>query len=121
MNQRIALGRRGEDLALAYLEDANYEILDRNWRCRAGEIDIVARDAHYLICVEVRTRSGIGFGDPLESLTADKLARMRDLALEWRGEHPEFSGLLRLDAIGVLLPRGGEPKLRHIVGVGARS
>ncbi|MEF3322152.1 YraN family protein [Gulosibacter sp. GYB002] len=121
MNQRIALGRRGEDLALTYLEQADYEILDRNWRCRAGEIDIVARDARYLVCVEVRTRSGSGFGHPLETLTPEKLLRMRDLALAWRAEHPEFSGMLRLDAIGVLLPPGAEPQLRHIVGVGTNN
>lgn len=121
MNHKAAVGRRGEDLAASFLERINYEVLDRNWRCRHGEIDIIARDARHLVCVEVRTRSGLGYGDPLESLTPEKLLRMRDLALRWRAEHPELTGMLRLDAIGVLLRPGREPQLRHVVGVGSAA
>src|SRR3954469_1570506 len=104
------LGRSGEDLAVAHLEADGFDVLDRNWRCREGEIDVVARDGAQLVVCEVKTRTGVGFGTPLDAVTPVKLTRLRRLALRWR----EQRGLpwvrdIRVDVIGIVQPRGGDP------------
>ena len=78
-----AVGRFGEQLAVRHLEAAGLRILDRNWRCAEGEIDIVAADGDTLVVCEVKTRSGTGFGDPAEAVVGAKAARLRRLALRW--------------------------------------
>lgn len=112
------LGRHGELLAARHLEAAGITILDRNWRCSQGEIDLVARDAGELVFVEVKTRSSEAFGHPLESITARKLARLRRLAAAWCAAHPaENPGehdRLRIDAIAVLAPPGSVPRIEHL-------
>lgn len=116
---RQALGRRGEDLAAAYLRGLGWQVLERNWRCRLGELDLVARDRDALVFCEVKCRSGLGYGSPLESITAAKLARLRHLAAEWLTGHPGHPGPVRLDAIGVLLPPGAPASVTHLRGIGA--
>ncbi len=121
-NGRQALGVRGEDLAVAELERQGMVVLARNWRCRAGEIDIVAteegeRGTTVVFC-EVKCRSGLGFGDPLEAITWSKLRRLRGLAAEWLAVHRMPASAIRLDAIGVLLERGQPPRLTHVRAVG---
>jgi putative endonuclease len=111
------LGRRGEDLAAAYLEGRGLEILERNWRCSLGEIDIVARDGGTLVFAEVKTRSSVAFGHPLEAITAVKLARLRRLAGEWRAQHAAVSGGMRLDAVAVIAARGEGPVIEHLAGL----
>lgn len=116
-NARLTLGAYGEALAAAHLLDAGYELLDRNWRCRDGEIDLVVRRGRILACVEVRTRRSSGFGHPLESITPSKLGRMR-VALAWRAAHPEIAGALRLDVIAVRCVEGCAPEIVHLDGIG---
>ena len=112
-SNRMKLGAVGEDIAAAELEAAGMEILDRNWRCCEGEIDIVARDGDVVVICEVKTRRGLGFGAPLESITHEKLARLRRLAVMWAQErHCRLP--LRIDAIGILLPG---PVITHERGV----
>ena len=67
MQDKILIGRCGEDEAVRHLQAAGYVVLGRNWRCELGEIDIVARDGDVLVICEVKTRSGLGFGTPLEA------------------------------------------------------
>ncbi|GHD38686.1 YraN family protein [Mycetocola manganoxydans] len=117
MAAKDELGRRGEDLAARFLEDAGYRLLERNWRCRQGEIDIVARTANTLVFVEVKTRSGLAFGHPFEAITATKLARLRGLAAVWCAEHSPSVARIRLDAIAVIVPRSGQPVVEHLLGV----
>ena len=117
MATKDELGRRGEDLAVAYLEGVGLEILDRNWRCSLGEIDIVARDGDAIVIAEVKTRSSVAFGHPLEAITPVKLARLRRLAGEWRHLHPETVGGLRIDAVAVIAPRGEAPVIEHLAGI----
>lgn len=106
MAQKDDLGRRGEEEAAAYLADLGYRIIERNWRCRSGEIDIVAMDGAELVIVEVKTRSGRGFGDPLEAVDPAKLTRLCVLAGAWRRAHRDVRArTTRIDLIGVLLPR----------------
>ncbi len=71
------VGKRGEDIANEFLLARGYEVIDRNWRCSAGEIDIVARQGRSLVVVEVKTRSSLFAGHPFEAITAAKLARLR--------------------------------------------
>jgi putative endonuclease len=113
MNLRQNLGRYGEDRAAIYLQDRGYEIIDRNWRSRSGEIDLVARDRDRLVFVEVKTRNGSGYGHPFESITKDKVARMRRLVADWC-QAKEVSGVkVRLDAISVLVS-GGRVSIEHL-------
>lgn len=86
MRVKDAVGRFGEDLAARYLRDQGMSILERNWRCPRGELDIVAEDGPELVFVEVKTRSTSAFGEPAEALTPDKVARIHGLAGQWRAE-----------------------------------
>ncbi|MFC7327866.1 YraN family protein [Marinactinospora rubrisoli] len=111
------LGRRGEDIAAAYLERAGMRVLARNWRCPAGEIDIVARHGGTLVAAEVKTRSSTRFGSPLEAVTAAKRARLRRLVRAWAAGRPESYARLRVDVLSVLRAPGGRWYVRHHRGV----
>ncbi len=113
-----ALGDYGERLAARYLRERGMQILDRNWRCGEGEIDVVARDAGCVVVCEVKTRSGTGFGVPVEAVTWRKAARLRRLAAAWLAEHQVDAADVRIDVVGVLVPPGGRPRVQHVVGVG---
>ena len=117
MARKDDLGRRGEELAARFLEDAGYRVVERNWRCRQGEIDIVARSGDTLVFVEVKTRSSLAFGHPFEAITATKLARLRLLAAAWCADRSPSVARIRLDAIAVVAPRGGKPAIEHLLGV----
>ena len=113
---RAVLGQWGEDLAVQHLQQAGYEVLARNWRCRDGEIDIVARAGPVLCFVEVKTRSGLAFGEPAEAVTWQKAQRLRLLAGRWLSAHrsPGWSDL-RFDVVSVLrTPQG--PTVTHLEG-----
>lgn len=101
-----SLGRYGEDRAADYLTELGYEVIERNWRCSSGEIDLIARDKNRLVFVEVKTRSGSGFGHPFESISAEKLARLRRLVAAWCEARQVTAQRVRMDAIAVLLVRG---------------
>jgi putative endonuclease len=79
----VALGARGEDLAAAWYHDHGYQVLARNWRCSAGELDVVARRGRTTVFCEVKTRSTAAFGSPAEAVTPAKQARIRRLATHW--------------------------------------
>jgi putative endonuclease len=100
------LGRAGEQRAAQHLESLGYTVLDRNWRCRAGEIDLVAANGRDLLIVEVKSRSSGAFGHPLEAIDARKKARLWRLAAAWIAAHrPAVQGRrLRFAAVGLLGP-----------------
>lgn len=114
MTAKDVLGRRGEQLAAEHLRRAGYGILDLNWRCAQGEIDIVARIGVETVFVEVKTRSSTAFGHPLEAITAAKLARLRRLAAAWCEEHPGDHARIRIDAIAVIAPIGRAAEIEHL-------
>jgi putative endonuclease len=118
MNAKGLLGQQGEQLAADFLAEAGLEVLDSNWRCQHGEIDIVARDGEALVICEVKTRSGVRFGTPLEAITRQKAARLRRLAVAWVTTHSLFFEEIRIDAIGVLRAASGEFSIEHVRGVG---
>ena len=117
------VGVRGEDLAVAELVRQGMVIVDRNWRCRAGEIDIVATEQvggrATLVFCEVKCRTGLGFGHPLEAITWAKIRKLRQLAAEWMTVHDVVASAIRLDAVGVVMLPGREPELTHVKAVGA--
>jgi putative endonuclease len=119
MADKDVLGRAGEDRAARYLEQLGFEILDRNWRCRAGEIDVVAADASTVVVVEVKTRRGEAYGHPFEALDARKRARLWRLAVAWAGAHREqIQGRrLRIDAVGLIGAEPANARLEHLVDV----
>ncbi|ATL69440.1 YraN family protein [Nocardia terpenica] len=118
MADKLALGAHGEELAARFLRDAGMEIIERNWRCRYGELDLIVRDAAVTAFVEVKTRSGLGFGTPAEAVTFVKQQRIRRLALLWLNEQAGPWRNIRFDVVSVLVPRdGGEPVITHLEAV----
>ncbi len=112
-----AVGRYGEDLAARYVDEVGWRVLDRNWRCPAGELDLVALEGDELVAVEVKTRRSIAFGHPSEAVTARKLARLRRLTALWLAAHDDVRpASVRIDVVAVLLGSGA-PQLEHLVGV----
>jgi putative endonuclease len=112
-NDRRGLGRHGEELAARHLAGLGYEILERNWRCGAGELDLVARDGDCLAFVEVRTRRGQDMGSPEESVTLAKQARLVALAETYVQEH-DWPGPWRIDVVAVEMDtRGRLQRLDH--------
>ena len=105
-DSRRGLGRRGEELAARHLAAKGYEIVARNWRCSAGELDLVARDGECLVMVEVRTRRGEELGSPEESLTAAKQARLVTLGEAYVQEQ-DWVGDWRIDVVAVEMDRSG--------------
>jgi putative endonuclease len=115
--QRSTLGAYGEALAARYLLDAGLVLLDRNWRCDLGEVDLVLRDGRVLVFCEVKTRSSNAFGTPLEGVTERKAARLRRLAARWLADHDLRPGEVRIDLVGVLVPARGPVEVEHVRGV----
>jgi putative endonuclease len=117
MRASDALGAYGERVAASHLAAAGMVILERNWTCELGEIDIVARDGDTLVICEVKTRAGLAFGTPLEAVTADKAARLHRLAERWIDDHAVRPPDVRFDLVGVLRPRRGAALVEHVSGV----
>lgn len=117
MRATDALGRRGEDLAAAHLNDLGLVVLERNYRSRRGEIDIIARDGNILVICEVKTRSSDHFGHPLAAVDHRKLRRMRQVAMDWVGERGVRPSTIRFDVIGIIESPHGHPTLEHLRGV----
>lgn len=114
---RQRLGAHGEAMAADHLHGLGWEVVERNWRCPSGEIDLIAvePDGTVVFC-EVKTRRGVGFGDPLDAITYAKQRKLRELVACWLSGHSARA--VRIDAIGVLLLPRRPPVLRHERGIG---
>lgn len=110
------LGRFGEDVACRHLTAGGAAILDRNWRCREGELDVVLRDGPDLVFCEVKTRSGTRYGSAAEAVVGRKAARIRRLAARWLAEHPHGSTAVRFDLVLVSRPPNGPVQVEHLRG-----
>jgi len=115
--ERVELGRWGEEIAARHLVGMGMSIVDRNWRCRAGEIDIIARDGDDIVICEVKTRSTEYFGIPVAAVTPRKVRRLRRLAAEWLAQHQGAAAHVRIDVIGVLRRTPGDPVIEHVCEV----
>jgi len=115
-SRTLELGRWGEQLAVEHLQADGLEVLDRNWRCDAGELDVVAREPDgTVVFVEVKTRAGTGFGTPAEAVGWAKARKLRTLACRWLLENrPPGATELRFDVIGIVRRRGFAPELTHL-------
>ncbi|WP_457207301.1 YraN family protein [Nocardioides sp. P5_C9_2] len=111
------LGAYGEELAARHLSRQGMTVLDRNWRCEIGEIDLVLRDGSTLVICEVKTRSSTDFGTPHEAVTPRKVNRMRALAARWQQAHHVRPVDVRLDMVCVLSPRRGPVEIDHVPGL----
>ena len=118
MREKDVLGREGEQAAVSYLEGCGFRILDRNWRCADGEIDIVAVDKRTFVVCEVKTRSGTRFGTPLDAVGRDKQRRLRRLAVQWLNAHGIRFDQIRIDVLGLLREGTGGFTIEHVRGVG---
>jgi putative endonuclease len=117
MRPEEMLGRLAEELAAEYGQDAGFRILDRN-RCADGEIDVGAADRRGLAACEVKTRSELRYGTPVEGVTRRKLRRLRRLAAIWASTLGWFFDHMRVDIVGVLRSPSGECTIEHLRGVG---
>lgn len=120
-DDRIALGRRGEELAMEYLRTHDMVVLDRNWRPTGqgvrGELDLVARDGTDLVIVEVKTRRSLAYGSPIEAITTRKMRALRSLALAWLEHRSIHAPRLRFDVVAVTIPPAGQPVIEHVKAV----
>lgn len=117
MRAKDLLGSRGEELAARFLSDAGLSIIDRNWRCPEGEIDLVAVDGATLVVIEVKTRSSLDFGHPFEAISPSKLTRLHVLAAAWVRAHNRYYAHCRIDAVAVLDDGTGAPLIEHLRGI----
>jgi len=115
---RQALGAYGEEVAARHLTRAGMVLLDRNWRCPEGEIDLVLRDGEVLVVCEVKTRTSYLCGTPHEAITEAKLDRLRRLGQAWMRAHEVSSADTRVDLVAVLRPPRGAAVVDHVRGIG---
>lgn len=115
MNRPHTLGRRGEQLAADYLRvRIGLNVMDRNWRCPDGEVDILAKDGRRLVACEVKTRSSTRFGTPAEALDDTQANRVRAAATNWATTHKiRHTGPIRGDFIAILWPPNARPQIRY--------
>jgi putative endonuclease len=116
MAAKDAVGRYGERVVAERLAALGWEVLDRNWRCVLGELDIVAVDHGCIVAVEVKTRRTATFGSPLEAVTPAKVARIRRLLSAWLASQSRTFPEVRIDVVGVTLPSAGAAQLEHVRG-----
>lgn len=116
--QNGALGAYGERVAERYLAERGMVVLDRNWRCEAGELDLVLRDGEVLVFCEVKTRSGTSYGHPLEAVGEVKTERLVRLGDRWMEERGVVAGDVRFDVVAVVRARRGAAEVEHLKGLG---
>ncbi len=116
MAAKDAVGRYGERVVAERLAALGWEVLERNWRCALGELDIVAVDHDCVVAVEVKTRRTATFGSPLEAVTPVKVARIRKLLAAWLASQDRTFAEARIDVVGVTLPSAGAAQLEYVRG-----
>lgn len=112
------LGQWGEEVAARHLREQGMVVLDRNWRCGAGEIDLVLREGDVLVVCEVKTRTSDRYGSPLEAVGPAKAQRLRRLSARWLADHQARPRDVRIDLVGVVVATGHEPEVTHVRGIG---
>jgi putative endonuclease len=117
---RAEIGALGEQLAVDHLRSLRLRVLERNWRCRYGELDVIAADdeARVVVFVEVKTRTSDRFGGVAQAVTPDKVRRLRRLAGLWLAAQNGSWKAVRIDVIGVRIGRRRTPEITHVQGVG---
>lgn len=116
MKRKDALGAYGERLAATHLEQAGLTLLERNWRCSDGEIDLIATDGDAVVFCEVKTRSSVAYGHPAEAVVRAKAARLRRLAARWLAEQDAGWPEVRFDVVAVVRSPRGAATVTHLRG-----
>jgi putative endonuclease len=116
MRAKDAVGAYGERLAAAHLEQVGMTVVERNWRCSDGEVDLIATDGDVLVFCEVKTRSSLAYGHPAEAVVGAKAARIRRLAARWLAEHGSRWPEVRFDVVAVLCQPRGAASVTHLRG-----
>lgn len=112
---RQEVGRLGEKLAQKFLKKRGYHIRETNFRCREGEIDIIAHQGEYLVFIEVRTKGNLDFGTPEESITLSKKEKLIALALTYINTHQNLPSLWRIDVVAVEVNDKGKTKRIELI------
>ncbi|TLM77464.1 MAG: YraN family protein [Actinobacteria bacterium] len=112
-SERNDVGRRGEDAAVAYLERSGIRVLERNWRCRAGEIDVIGTDGATLVLIEVKTRRTVAKGSPEEAVTPTKRRRIARVAAGYLATLAEQPPAVRFDVVTLFVLGPERALLRH--------
>lgn len=117
---RAEIGALGEQLAVEHLESLGLRVLSRNWRCRYGELDVIAADdaTRVVVFVEVKTRTSDQYGGVAQAVTPDKVRRLRRLAGLWLAAHDGSWAAVRIDVIGVRIGRRRSPEITHLQAAG---
>jgi putative endonuclease len=117
---RAEIGALGEQLAVDHLTSLGLRVLTRNWRCRYGELDVIAADdtARIVVFVEVKTRTSDQFGGVAQAVSPNKVRRVRRLAGLWLAAQHGSWAAVRIDVIGVRIGRSRTPEITHLQGVG---
>lgn len=117
--ERQKIGKIGEEAACQFLQQQGYAIIENNFRCSLGEIDIVARDQRVTVIVEVRTRTSLAYGSPEESITAEKAWRLKRLALSYLQTNHLSAEPCRIDLVAVMVDRKTQQilNINHIKGI----
>jgi putative endonuclease len=113
-NAKQALGKEGERIAEQYLKKKGYKVVERNYRCAAGEVDLIVLDRRVIVFVEVKTRSGHQFGTPLEAVAPRKQRKMMLAAQFFLSQKKLHQRDARFDVVGISWP-GREPTVEHVV------
>jgi putative endonuclease len=113
--RRRETGILGERLARDFLGKRGYHILEANYRCPKGEIDLVARHKDYLVFIEVRTKKSLDFGSPEESITPAKRERLRTVAAHYQQSHDNLPPLWRIDVVAIELDQKGKPSRIELI------
>jgi putative endonuclease len=113
--KRKDTGNLGEKLARDFLAKRGYQTLETNYRCKEGEVDIIARDGDCLVFIEVRTKSSRQFGTPEESITATKKERLKAIAGRYQETHIDLPSSWRIDVVAIELDRSGKPRRIELI------
>ena len=113
--KRRDTGIQGEKIARDFLKKRGYHILETNYRCPQGEIDIIARHKDYLVFIEVRTKRSLNFGSPEESITRTKKERLRKTARQYLQSHRNLPPLWRIDIVAIELDGKGTPSRIELI------
>lgn len=113
-NLNKEIGRFGEDTASKYLEESGYTILDRNFKCRSGEIDIIARDGNYIVFIEVKTRSGSFYGTPGEAVNELKQHKIIKVSETYIMKRKLFNYDFRFDVIEIVIDKAKNASIKLI-------
>ncbi len=109
---RIRTGKKGEDIAVAYLKSTGYRIVERNYKCLFGEIDIVAKDGNTVVFVEVKSRKSEEFGDPQLAVGLEKQKKISKISLKYLEEKHLYPCNARFDVVAIkMLPNGNRVEL----------